>query len=159
MKKTLFAALLALPLIGFVSCSDDKDLPDVDFTVDVENATRVDGFLYVVQGDTLVVESITVTNREEGKNAIITQADYYWDGYFMGTSIVPPYGYKIFIGESTPVGDHQIDIQMPVFAEDKAAATALVSMKVVVVQEDTEIPDGGASTFIVTPRTSASAPK
>lgn len=51
MKKLalLFPALFALAL-GFVSCSDDDDLPLVDVNTTYTGATMVDGTLYVVCG-------------------------------------------------------------------------------------------------------------
>ena len=64
--KKLFTLLMALPLallsLTTTSCSDDdKELPDVDFTLQVENAQIVDNTIYVVQGDTLKVTAIDVT--------------------------------------------------------------------------------------------------
>ncbi len=152
-KKLMAAALLALPLIGFVSCSDNKDLPDVDYNIEIEGGTRVDGSVYVVRGDTLEVESITVSNREEGKAAMITSAAYYWDGYYIGTAVIAPYGMQIITDEDTALGKHALDIQTPLFAEDKEAATAVVGLQVVVVESTEDIPGGGAETFVVTPST------
>ncbi len=159
-KKLLAAAVIALPAIGLVSCSDnEKNLPDVDFNVEIENATKVDGAVYVVQDETLDITGITVTNREEGKEAAITQADYYWDGRYFATSVVPPYGIEIETTEETPLGNHILDIQAPVLAVGKELATAVISFKVVVVESQDEVPDGGATTFVATPTTTQANPK
>ena len=76
MKKFYYFLLMALPVIFFASCDDDKSLPDVDVSIQIDGGVRVDGITYVVQGDTLTVEAINVQNREQGKNAMITSATY-----------------------------------------------------------------------------------
>jgi len=86
MKKILFLLLAIMPL-ALVSCHDENDLPDVDFTVTVTGGTYVDGSIYVVQGENLVINSILVHNKENGKAAMINSAAYYWDGYYLGTAI------------------------------------------------------------------------
>lgn len=90
MKKYLFFLLALLPMaLAFSACSDDNDLPDVDFDITFSGAQSVDGVLYVVQGQSFEVTGIKVTNREEGKGAGISAADYYWDYVYVGTSIQP----------------------------------------------------------------------
>ena len=79
MKKLYYVLLMALPVLYFASCDDDNNLPDVDVSIQVDGGVSVDGKIYVVQGDTLKVESINVINNEEGKEAIITSATYSWD--------------------------------------------------------------------------------
>lgn len=63
MKKLFYLMMLALPMI-FVACDDDDNLPRVDITVDFDNVANVDGVLYIVKGDSLIVNSINVTNLE-----------------------------------------------------------------------------------------------
>lgn len=157
MKKVLSLLLLALPMaFAFTSCDDDDDLPNVTMSITVENAVQQDGIIYVVQGDTLVIEGITVTNNEKG-NAAITAATYYWDYYRLGTNIVAPYGYAIVTTrtedniEGTPLGNHLLEIQCPLLAEDKAVATALMVYKVCVVESADDIPATGTTTFAVQP--------
>ena len=56
MKKLFSLLLPLLALITVASCSDDTDLPDVDFGFQFENAVRGDdGKLYVVARDTLKI--------------------------------------------------------------------------------------------------------
>lgn len=143
MKKSLLAAFLvaALPMF-FASCSNEDDLPDVDYNVQfsgvtVDNAT---GTLYLVQGDTLKVESITVTNNESNKNAAITGAEYFWDYYLLGRSPLPPYGFKIATNEDTPLGAHDLTIRMGVVAVDKEPAVGILSYQVEVVPDSTALP-------------------
>lgn len=157
MKKILTLMLLALPLFAMVSCSDDNDLPDVDFRITFDNATRTDdGSVYVVQGETFTVSSIEVINNEN-KNAIITNANYYWDYFYLGSSVQPPFAFEISLEESTPLGNHVLQIECPVYAEDKEPATALVQCNIVVVASADDIPENGTAAFTVHPSTSSTA--
>ncbi len=157
MKKFLSLFLLAIPMLAFVSCHDDNDLPDVDFNFTFENATRVDGKLYAVQGQPFKVASIEVKNKDGNKPAMITAANYYWDYYYIGSSIQPPFAFEVQLSEETPLGEHLLEVQAPLFAEDKEAATAVVSFKVQVVASADDIPQAGESSFTVKPSTSSSA--
>lgn len=153
MKKYLFFLLALLPMsILFTACSNDDDLPDVDFTVTFDGATNVDGVLYVVQGTDFDVTSITVTNREEGKGAGIGNADYYWDYIYVGTSVQPPFGFEFDVTENTPAGRHVLSIECPVFAVDKTLAQALLEYNVQVVATADDIPAGGSNVIKTTPK-------
>ena len=89
MNKILSMMLFALPLLALTACHDEDDLPDVDFNFTIENATRADGYLYIVQGETMEITSIEVVNKDSGKPAIITAANFYWDYYYIGSAIEP----------------------------------------------------------------------
>lgn len=160
MKKILSLLLLTLPLaMGFTACSDDDDLPDVNMSITVSNATKIGDVIYVVQGDTLYIDSIAVVNNEAGKAAAITAATYYWDYQPLGTSMIPPYGFAIVTaapeGEfaGTPVGKHLLQIETPLLAVDKQLATAVLVYTVEVVASKDDIPTTTPSpnTFIGVP--------
>ncbi len=147
--------MAALPL-ALASCQDDNDLPDVDFTLAVDGAVNADGMLYVVRGETLAIKSITVTNKESGKAAMISSASYYWDGYYLGVSVQPPYGFEIETTDGTVPGRHTLEIVSPLFAVDKTLATAVLVYDVKVVPTAEDIPAGGSAIFTVTPSVSES---
>jgi hypothetical protein len=151
MKKLLFACLLALPL-AFVapSCDDDENLPDVELNVSFSGAKFIDGALFVVQGDTITIDSVTVTNLEKGKAAALMSATYYWDAFRLGTAVVQPYKFQIVTNDSTPVGQHLLQIETPILADDKSAAIGVVSYAVEVVADSTEIPQLPVNNPIVT---------
>lgn len=152
MKRLLYLLACALPLFGVASCSDDdKDLPNVDFTLNVANGTFVDGDIYAVAGETLEIQGITVTNNESNKNAIITYADYYLDGIFLGRSVVAPYGIKIEIPENAEPQSYTLQINAPVYAVDKSPAFASLFYTIVVVKDAADIPDNGSSADKSTP--------
>lgn len=160
MKKHLLSLLAALPLVfTFGACSDDNDIPDVDFDFAFENAVVSDGTVYVVQGDEFEITSITVTNNEEGKGCGISSASYYWDYEFIGAAVEPPYGFKFIVSEETPVGDHSLEVRCPVFAVDKTLANALIAFDVKVVATPEDLPADNAPTMHVDPQISATADK
>lgn len=145
MKKSLLYSLLlmAVPVLGFTSCNDDDDLPDVSFQLNVENAVETDGAIYVVRGDTLKITGIDVINNEKDKSAIITAATYYWDAFRVGTSLVPPFAFSFATNDETPLGHHEIAIECPVYAVDKSAAVANLFYSVEVVAAESDIPTTG----------------
>ena len=142
MKKFIYLLLLLVAVPALVSCSDDdgNDLPNVDFDLSFENAVEIEGELYIVKGENLVISGIDVINKESGKGAMITNASYYWDGYYMGSNVQPPFAFEYVIGENVPVGKHQIEISCPVYAVDKAPARAIVYFYVNVVSSAEEVP-------------------
>lgn len=148
--KFSFMALIAalLMLLPLTACHDDgDDLPNVDFDLTIAGAVYSDGTIYVVQGETLEIEAITVTNLEQGKGAAITAATYYWDGYCLGSNIQPPFGFEILTDKETPLGKHTLEITSPLLAEDKSIATAVLVYPVVVVATAEDLPDTGTTTF------------
>lgn len=158
MKKFIYLILMLIPALTLVSCHDDgNDLPNVDFNLSFENGVEVDGTIYVVQGEVLKITAIDVVNNEADKSAMISSANYYWDGYYMGTSIQPPFGYELDISKDVPLGKHQIDIECPVFAVDKSPATAVVFMYVNIVESASDIPPMAEATTTVHPHISDTA--
>lgn len=159
MKRILSLAAIALCIAAFTSCSDNGDsLPDVDLNFTFDGATRgADGNLYAVQGTDITVTSIEVVNKDSGKPAMITAANYYWDYYYIGSAVQPPFTFTIAVSDEVPVGRHLLQMEAPLFAEDKEAATAVCSFNVVVVASPEDIPDGGVSTFSIHPATSTTA--
>ncbi len=146
MKKLYYLLLIALPVLCFASCDDnDKNLPDVEVSIKVDGGVSVDGVLYVVQGDTLNVKCVDVTNREQGKEALITSAAYTWDYTFLGVSVTPPFGVKIATDQIS-LGDHLLQITCPVFAVDKTPAKLYMAYKVDIVESTDDIPTGEAIT-------------
>lgn len=143
MKKIFYLLLLTvLPMVALTACHDDDgdDLPNVKFDVEVTKATVDDGVIYVVAGDSIVVESVKVFNQEPGKSALITAATYFWDGYPLGTNVVSPYGFGIAVSQATAVGRHYLQIACPVYAVDKEAATATLQYPVQVVASKADLP-------------------
>lgn len=155
MKKFIYLAiaLMALPF-ALTSCSDDDDLPNVDYSIAISGGVynQDDNTIYVVKGDTLKIDSIGVQNLDSNKPAAITGADYYWDYAWLGASMLPPYGYNIVITDATPVGKHLLQIKTGVVAVDKAPGVGIVAYQVNVVADSTDLPATAAGhSLTVTP--------
>lgn len=143
------AVALAITSAAFTSCDDDdNDIPDVDVTIHLQGARVINGVIYVVEGQEFEIAGITVTNNQNDKAALITSASYYWDFSYIGTNPIAPFGLKIITGEYTGLGAHVLDINCPVYAVDKAPAIAYLQYKVVVVANESDLPDGDQSTVI-----------
>ncbi len=155
MKKFIYLAiaLIALPF-ALTSCSDDDDLPNVDYTIAISGGVmdQTDNVIYVVQGDTLNIESLGVKNLDSNKVAAITGADYYWDYTWLGASTLPPYGFSIAVTDATPVGKHLLQIKTGVVAVDKEPAIGIVAYEVNVVADAGDLPNTATGrSFTVTP--------
>lgn len=150
--KRNFLLLYLVPMfilgLSLTSCNDDDDLPDVDFYVSISGGENIDNTIYLVRGDTLYVDSVKVVNREQGKEALISSATYYWDYVRLGTAVLPPYGFAIVTTEQTPTGNHLLQIETPVAAVDKSLGIAVLGYNVTVVADSTEIPQVTPNNFI-----------
>ena len=151
MKKIFSLLAMALSMSFAMTSCDDNDLPDVDINITVSNAEIVDHQMYVVRGDILRIESITVTNNEPDKPAAITSASYYWDGVFQGEAYQAPFAFNIATFKpvdgklGTPLGAHRLQIYAPVVALDKDLAFALMTYTVNVVESVDDIPADGTN--------------
>ncbi len=127
MKRFLYL-LLALPLMVLVaSCSDDdKDLPQVTFSMDYSGATLTDGVLSIPQGHDLVINSLKVTPVEGTKKATLGRVTYFLDGFPIYETIVDPYTVTISTA-NLEVGKHLLQIRAGIFQVDKEAAFGVFS--------------------------------
>lgn len=132
--KKLLLFLIALPLLCIVavSCSDDKT-PDVNVMAEYANGVVSNGKVYVVKGDTLIVDSLYVeASNAAHKAMIIGPVSYYLNGYPVLRVIIPPYRLAIPT-DSLAVGAYQLQIVLNVAEEDfpLAVTTSEVSVNVV----------------------------
>lgn len=141
MTKNIFKllALLTIPTL-FISCSDKNDIPDVDITITINNVVDYQGKLYIIQGDTLDINSIDIKGNE-GKNAIITEATYAWDYHPLGTNIVPPYGLRILTNNAA-TGAHLITISFTIVQKNKPVSYAGLNYDVIIVPDAASLPEG-----------------
>lgn len=161
MKKalTLLTALtLTMLTFAFTSCDDD-DTPDVDFALSVENGKIYDGNIYVVRGDTLIIDSLRVTAVSGNPKCGIINAAYFVDGYKASPDmLLPDFGFKFGTAipsdsdTGTHLGIYRLLIEMTVVQEGKAVGIAAITYNIVVVESESDIPtnsakeDSGAAT-------------
>lgn len=141
--KKLFYLLLALPL-AFVSCDDDKDLPDVEIYATYEGGTQVGDTYYVVKGDELQITGVTLKNNGN-KEATIGGVRYFWDYMPLATSVTAPYALNIAT-EEIPAGNHLLTAEMPIYAVGYSICTGYMAKKIVIVDEAQDIPAAPAPT-------------
>ncbi|MCH5347524.1 MAG: hypothetical protein J1E63_10455 [Muribaculaceae bacterium] len=139
--KRLFYSLLILPLIALAACSEDDNVPQVTFDVAFEGATNVDGTFYVVQGDSLMVNAVTVTPVAGTKDASVGNVTYIWDYQPAGTMFVAPFGVAIPTSRQS-LGEHLLQLDVTVLQVDKAVGTAILTYPVMIVKDVDEIPQG-----------------
>lgn len=151
MKKIVYLLAAVIPALVFTSCDDSADVPDVDFNVAITGGTFTSASdIYVVQGDTLRVNSVEAVNNEHGKSVTIPYVNYYFNYMFIGQNALQPYGFNIAIPDSLPVGTYSLELTAPVFAEDKEPGYAIMTYRVNVVESAEDIPDGGVQTVLTT---------
>lgn len=152
MKKLFALFLLALPMVfAMTSCSDDDDLPNVSMSIDVDNAVHVGEDIYLVQGDTLKITGINITNNESGKGATIYRAQFRFANIMSYDQVVQPFQFYLPTsdnpdnGDYIPVGNYPLDVYCNIAAEDKTLAIAVLSYTVCVVASADDIPSDAVS--------------
>ena len=149
MKKLIYL-LMALPLL-FVSCDDDDDLPKVKIGIETSGCKIVDGTIYVVQGDTLGIDSISITPIDPKNKVALASVNYFWDRMYVETTNIPPFAFAITTG-NLMTGRHLLQMRGSVLAVNYAPAIAYIDYTVMVVESAEDIPSGKVETaMIVTP--------
>ncbi len=139
MIKLIFL-LAALPLL-LASCHDDKDLPKVNISIDYSNAVQLDGTIYVVQGDTLVIDAVNVTPEREGAKVGLGSVTYFLDGWMIGVNPVSPFGANI-VTTDLATGNHILALEMPVLEVGCELATGYITVPLTIVATADDIPSG-----------------
>lgn len=139
--KKLWFLLLALPLIGMMtSCDDDDKLPKVDISLEYNNATVVDGSVYVVKPDTLEVASVKVTAVREGNKVTNGPVSYWLNGAPIAVNPYAPFGVKVPT-DKLAIGGYTLTMEMTVAEEGCQLATAVAQVKVYLVENASDIPE------------------
>lgn len=141
MKKIILLFLMILPVVvGLSSCSDDDDMPQVNISFTYENGSVVDGQVYVVRPDTLIIASVDVTAIRPNHVAICVAPVNYWlDGRPVGSTFIAPFGIRI-PSEALESGQHTLFVNMGVAEEGYSLATTMTSIKINVVDDSADIP-------------------
>lgn len=149
--KKVFYLLLFLPLF-MVSCDDnDDDFPKVKMSVEISGAKVVDRTIYVVQGDTLSIDSIGVVAVDHNREVVIAATSYYWDRMYVGTVALSPFEFSIDSG-LLMTGRHLLQMRSTLLAVDYSPVVAILTYPVRIVDDEADIPDGDIeTTLIITP--------
>ncbi len=137
MKKLLYALFL-LPLFALTSCNNDDDFPEVDITVNMQQATHADGVVYIVKGEPFQINSLTVKSLT-GENAALGEVGYYWNNILVGVNAIAPYTLA-FDTNTMPTGKNQLQIRTNIFQVDKTITAAWLTYNIIVVPSKEDLP-------------------
>lgn len=135
MKKLFY--LLFLPL-ALLSCKDDDEIPNVDFKVEISGGKFVNDKIYVMKGDTLIIENVEIVSHD--KNAAMGEVSYFLDGQFLFTNPFSPYKIKIPT-DKLVLSEHRLHFNCPVYVEDYPILTAYFDYKVLLMEHSDSIPN------------------
>lgn len=139
--KKLFYLLLLLPLGFLASCHDgDKDLPDVTIKVELDNVAPANSEYYLVKGDTLVVDGVSIASNTN-KNAAISYVRYYWNFLPIGGSIIAPYS-AVFVPSAYRPDYNVLSLYIDVLQEGKPLSYSMIDIKINMVDSVGAIPGG-----------------
>lgn len=146
MKKILYL-LLALPFaLGFASCSDDDDLPNVTVTMNFSNAVAQDGIIYVAEADTLYLNSIDTKAMASNQSAVLTNILYYWN--YVPTPNLTWGSYPLAIPiAKMPLssnGNNILGMEATLLETDKSIAYTNIRVPIKVVPTVEDLPAGTA---------------
>lgn len=125
---------MVLPLLA-VSCDDDNDFPKAVFDIQTSGGVDDGDFIYVQNGDTINIQSISIVADKSTKGAMILRTNYYWDNLPAGPGFAPTFG-REFVMVNQPLGNHILTIEMLVGAEGYSVGYYVMNVPVKVVGDD-----------------------
>ena len=140
MKKFLYL-LFALPMLMLSACHDDDNVPNVDLDIQFSGVTVKDNVIYVVQGEPITVESVSLVNHTD-KKGTLGVVTYFWDYFRVGSQVVSPYT-ATFETTGDPVGNHVLSLDCGIYVEDYPVCFGVAQFKVKVVASADELPADG----------------
>ncbi len=147
MKKLLYL-LVALPMIMLSACHDDDDLPNVDLDIQFSGVTVKDDVIYVVQGEPITIESVSLINNTD-KKGTLGVVSYYWDYIRVGSQVVAPYT-ATFETTGDPVGNHILSLDCGIYVEDYPVCFGAAQFKIKIVESEDDLPDDGQQNPTIT---------
>ena len=144
MKKLLYL-LLVLPFAMMISsCSNDDDLPNVDVKIEFDNAAVKDGNVYVVTDPIPQITGITTKAVGSDKATALVNIDYFWNYIPAPGLTFGSYPLDINVAEWPLVekGANALDLNGKLLEVDKSIANFTVTIPVIVVDSEEDLPDG-----------------
>lgn len=141
--KKLLHLLFLLPIVLLASCSNDDDLAKVDLTLTLSGVTQTEanGAFYVVSGDNITIEGVSVKPVGGTKEAAIANVMYYFGGVpLIGNPANPFLG--TFSTEGLVPGTYSLSLTADVFQVDKSITQVATNYTVVIVDSVEDLPEG-----------------
>lgn len=138
--KKLFYLLFLLPLSLFTSC-DSEDLSPFNLTLSLSGVTQADNAFYVVAGDNITIESLTV-DPVGGKNTQVSNVMFFLDNVPLLASpwnITNPW---TFSTANLPVGRHTIGVTGNLLQVDQSIQEFTANYTLEIVGSDADFPEG-----------------
>lgn len=147
MKKLIYLLLLLPISLLAASCDDDDNkVPDVSIQATVSGGVVEGNTVYVVKGEPLMIEQMSLVNNT-GKDGAIGVVNYYIDGVHAGQSLVAPYAFELYT-TGLAVGKHILTADMPVYVVDYPICWGMFSTTVQVVEDESSLPAAPATAKI-----------
>ena len=149
--KKLFYLLFLLPLAFFASCSDDDDLPEVDFSITLSNVALENNTFYAIKGDTVKIDNGAVKSLTD-KSATVTGVRYFLNGIPIFGTIENPFVCEIETENLSPA-TYTLNVTSTILQVDKSIASGVCNYPLVVVENADKLPAGstiGTQTLTVT---------
>ncbi len=144
MKKLLYL-LLVLPFAMMItSCSNDKDLPNVDITMSFDNAVVKDNSLYVVKDSVFSLSGITTKAVDSNQQSAIANIRYFWNGYPAPSLTWSGLPMEINMAEMPLLssGNCVLGLNATLLETDKSLSYCFLDVPINVVEKVEDLPDG-----------------
>ncbi|MDE6023260.1 MAG: hypothetical protein K2G13_07135 [Muribaculaceae bacterium] len=144
MKKLLYL-LLVLPFAMMISsCSNDNDFPNVDITIAFDNAAVQNGTVYAVEENGLQITGITTKAVDSNKESALVNIDYFWNRIPAPNLTFGSYPLELNLADMPLVekGANTLDLYGKLLEVDKSIANFSVTIPIVVVASEEDLPDG-----------------
>ncbi len=121
------------------SCSDDKDLPNVDITISFDNAVVDDGIVYAVQDDAFSITGITTKSVDSSNQSAIANVRYFWNGLPAPGLTFGQYPLEINVDEA---GNNILGLDATLLETDKSLSYCSLRVPIKVVESADDLPNG-----------------
>lgn len=138
--KKLFYLLFLLPLAFFASCSDDDDLPEVDFSITLSNVALENTTFYAIKGDTVKIDNVSVKSLTD-KSATVTNVRYFLNGLPIFGTIENPFACEIEAENLSPA-TYTLNVTSTILQVDKSIASGVCNYPLVIVESADDLPAG-----------------
>lgn len=144
MKKLLYLLLVIPFAMMFSSCSDDKDLPNVDITMSFDNAVVKDGTVYVIQGSVFSITSLTTKAVDSKQQSAIVNVRYFWNGIPAPGLTWSSFPMEINMEEmpQPESGNNILGLDATLLETDKSISYCTMRIPIRAVENEESLPEG-----------------
>lgn len=138
--KKLFYLLFLLPFSLLTSCDKD-DFQPFDMTLTLSGVTQYDGNFYVVAGDNVTIENVSVKTLGD-KATAITNVMFYVDNVPLYNVPWSPAVPATFSTSNLPAGRHTIQVAGNLLQVDQSIQDFIATYSLIIVDSSENLPEG-----------------